>query len=79
MITRALNLRRSGSRRPRPSRFPAPGFPRGAAMQARRRAFFSARSTRHLRTSGVGADLAGALVMVGGIFLWGGLLVLLAA
>ena len=79
MITRALNLRRSGSRRPRPSRFPAPGFPRGASMQARRPAFFSARSTRHLRTSGVGADLIAALDMVGGIFLWGGLLVLLAA
>jgi len=48
-------------------------------MQARRPAFFSARSTRHLRSSGVGADLIAALDMVGGIFLWGGLLVLLAS
>jgi hypothetical protein len=48
-------------------------------MPARRLTFFSARSTRHLRTSGVGADLGAALVMVGGIFLWGGLLVLLAS
>ncbi len=83
MITRALNLRRSGSRRPRPSRFPAPGFPRGASVRDPRaasrfgRAFLLPRSTRHMRT--LGADLVAALVMVGGIFLWGGLLVLLAA
>jgi len=48
-------------------------------MPARRLTFFSARSTRRLRTSGVGADLVAALVMVGGIFLWGSLLILLAA
>ena len=77
MITRALNLRRSGSRRPRPSRFPTPGFPRGGPRQARPRAFLLARSTRHMKT--IGADLVAALVMVGGIFLWGGLLILLAA
>jgi len=78
MITRALNLRRSGSRRPRPSRFPAPGFPRGSSVQGRpKRAFLSARSTRQVRT--IDADLFAALVMVGGIFLWGGLFVLLAA
>jgi len=79
MITRALNLRRSGSRRPRPSRFPVPGFPRGASMPSHRRAFLSARTTRHVKIGGVGADLVAALVMVGGIFLWGGLLILLAA
>lgn len=80
MITRALNLRRSGSRRPRPSRFPAPGFPRGSSVQGRpKRALLLARSTRHLRSGGVGGDLVAALVMVGGIFLWGGLFVLLAA
>ena len=88
MITRALNLRRSGSRRPRPSRFPAPGFPRGASAQARRvevpakggsrpqRAFLLSCSTRQVRT--IDADLFAALVMIGGIFLWGGLFVLLA-
>ena len=82
MITRALNSRRSGSRRPRPSRFPAPGFPRGASTSVRRptpRAFLSPRSTRHVKTGGIGADLCAALVMVGGIFLWGGLFVLLAS
>ena len=89
MITRALNLRRSGSRRPRPSRFPAPGFPRGASAEGRwvgvpaqggsrpQGAFLSARSTRQVRT--IDADLFAALVMVGGIFVWGGLFVLLAA
>jgi Na+/citrate or Na+/malate symporter len=33
----------------------------------------------HVKIGGVGADLVAALVMVGGIFLWGGLLVLLAS
>ena len=46
-------------------------------MPARRRAFFSRRATHHLKT--IGADLVAALVMVGGIVLWGGLLALLAA
>ena len=80
MITRALHFRRSGSRRPRPSRFPAPGFPRGASTSGYRtipRTFLWPRSTHHVRT--IGADLVAALVMVGGIFLWGGLLILLAA
>lgn len=80
MITRALHFRRSGSRRPRPSRFPAPGFPRGASTFGRRatpRVFLWPRSTHHVRT--IGADLCAALAMVAGIVLWGGLLVLLAA
>ncbi len=82
MITRALSLRRSGSRRPRPSRFPAPGFPRGASARGLEvasrpgRAFLLPRSTRHMRT--IGADLVAALVMVSGLVLWGGLLSLLA-
>ena len=83
MITRALNLRRSGSRRPRPSRFPVPGFPRGAAQgrwvaSRPQHTFLLPRSTHHVRSGGGGADLVAALVMVGGIFVWGGLLVLLA-
>lgn len=83
MITRALNLRRSGSRRPRPSRFPTPGFPRGEsrgrwAASRPPRAFFLPRSPHHVRSGGIGADLFAALVMVGGIFMWGSLLALLA-
>jgi len=116
MITRALSFRRSESRRPRPSRFPTPGFPRGLAAPCRRAAFLSARSSsaypslrlgyparatpgggigrggyprpkgvgappseiRHVKTSTAGADLFTAVAMVGGIVLWGGLLVLLA-
>ncbi len=79
MITRALNRCRSGSRRPRPSRFPKPGFPRGA--HAARRAFVSARCPNAGSSGGVGRvtrDLLAAVAMVGGIFLWGGLFVLLA-
>jgi len=48
-------------------------------MPARRRAFLSVRTTRHVKIGGVGADLVAALVMVGGLFLWGSLLVLLVA
>lgn len=79
MITRALHFRRSGSRRPRPSRFPAPGFPRGASTFGRRatpRVFLWPRSTHHVRT--ISRDVAAALVMVAGIVVWGGFLVFLA-
>ena len=78
MTTRALYFKRSGSRRPRPSRFPAPGFPRGASTPGPQRAFLLPRSTHQVKRRGLGADLVAALVMVGGIFVWGGLLVLLA-
>ncbi len=101
MITRALNSRRSGSRRPRPSRFPTPGFPRGASASgygATPRAVSSAGFARATLGGGIGRGgypgvhaegvgvpgwppsevLVAALVMVGGIFLWGGLFVLLA-
>ncbi len=85
MITRALDLRRSGSRRPRPSRFPAPGFPRGVVPRGRRvarrlpHAFFSPYSTRQVKTSSWGADLLAAVATVAGIIVWGGLFALLAA
>lgn len=95
MIARASHLRQSRGRRPRPPRFPMPGFPRGTAVREHRaaarstRTFLSAHSTRAvssagfarstLKTSSWGADLLAALAMGAGIFLWGGLLVLLAA
>lgn len=85
MIARALTFRRSGSRRTRPPRFPAPGYPRGASARGRRvagrpsREVRAARAPRRARTRIGGADFFAAAATVAGVFLWGGLLVLLAA
>ena len=79
MITTSVNLRRSGSRQPRPPRL---RMPRSSARGRRTvssasRVFLFPHSTRQVRTSSFSADLLTALATVAGIFLWGGLLVLL--
>lgn len=80
MARGGLSLRRSGSRRSRPSRFPMPGFPRGASRRGSRAArFLLPRSTRQVKTRAFSTELLGAVAMLTGIFLWGGLLALLAA
>jgi len=42
------------------------------------RAFFSARTAQHVKTEGLGRELARAAAMLLGIASWGGLLLLLA-
>lgn len=81
MMRTATTRRRSGSRRPRPSRFPVPGYPRGTSVPGRGAVsrFFSAQSTRQMRSASLTADLGAAVAMVAGVFFWGGLLVLLVA
>jgi hypothetical protein len=77
MIRHLTRSKRAGSRRPRPPRFPVPGFPRGAGRRrfpARRRG--QGRSPR--RPRGWAGDLLAVAATLAGIVLWGGLLALLA-